>query len=264
VKFGFEEAPGFARLHSARRLADSLLAAHQNPDEHAARYLAPVAAILGRAGESARLAGVGARRASYRIGGRTVPWTLEMARAAERYRVFATLGPTDSIRVSERAVRRNLERLPRGWSTTISEQLTLGQSGRLAFIHSGQLPSLQEAPRDPLWIAASASVRGDRSVAVAALAQIRTARVGLPTAETAGDARLVEAAVMARLGDTTGARRWLEEWLAAASDIVRRPDADVAATASLLEAIALTEQLRPRIAGVPQRSDPRLIALRGP
>jgi hypothetical protein len=223
-----------ADMHSARTMADSLLAAHRRPSPEYARILAPIAALLGRCRLAAQLG---------------VYQDLDQnALRGSRDSVNILLASGCESRVSQEFISRGIRgiaadpglRREAGNSELDFELWLIGRATSVGFpLDSSRVVRLAAARADYLLQAESAVLRGDgetaRSILMRQLSR-RGAIVGTP------DALYAEARVWLLLGDSARAQSWLDPLLERDGWLTSLPH-NAVMISSLMRSLVLRVQL---------------------
>jgi tetratricopeptide (TPR) repeat protein len=251
LRLGAAEARLLLKLEdyaAARALADSLLRAgrRSTPEPAEAALLAPLAALTGRAGQTAELL----VRAALVIPiaspeGEPVDVGLPVAAAGLTLLAHAALGaPRDTIERLERNVERLVEASVRPERRAPVRGALLDVPAVLAFPAAGPRPALRAA-RDRSYLADLQwrLAQGDTGAVRQRLAAVAAARRFVPPGAVAIDATYNEAWLALGLGDAAGARRRLDAPLTALPTLGNALLTEVPQAAALVRAMGLRAEL---------------------
>jgi len=232
-------------VRSARALVDSLLAARAGQDPLEPRLLASLAALTGRA----RLAATLSQDPRVVREWGEVPTLL--AQTLPAFFSFAALGgPSDTLRVLERAVAQAIEQSGTPASRASLEMFALAYPATIAFPnHRMESIATLAGNGDSLVDAQAAYLSGDTSTVRTILKLIKQGRSnaqGLPEALSI-DALFPEAALLVALGDEQAAIDWLDPTLGALAMTAPQIFADALRAGPLVRALALRAELAARV-----------------
>lgn len=240
---------GARQLRTAAALADSLLR-DANPAGRDAQYLAPLAALLGRCGETERLTGEGTVEDT-----RLVAIPAYLRKSANELTARIALGCVDAKSATAAAGSIADQVTIRDRQGTLMAYTLLGPSLRLIFPpDAGLVTRLAAATNSYLLSAERALLVHDTAGARQPILRVEATREALGEPATA-DALYAEAHVLLASGDTTSAIRILETNLGAMRRqpilSVENPTLTVARVACLIRAAKL-------LADLTRVSDPQL------
>jgi DNA-binding SARP family transcriptional activator len=204
-----------SRFAEARALADSLLASWPDPNSVVAQWLAPTAALTGRANLAAKLQRIAAPLAPPPFtGARRVETPMPVTGSWLALTTFAAMGgPADSISATY-AQLESLLRLIQPATRSALRSAMLQEPAR--FLYDWLPDSARTAvdsAADPV-IAMRASLRSGRRADVRQrLAALERSRAGFRLADRWPDAVLLESRIMLALGDTVSVVNVLDPYL---------------------------------------------------
>lgn len=238
MRLKFSVPSDVAGLRLARALADSVLRARPAPTGREPVVLASLAALTGRAMLAAALS-----RSPASVADWVIPGPLE--HTAGPLLVFAALGgPLDSLVALERQTDSVIDH--RFVAPMQQEARThwLGRPAAVAFptYRFTSLEKLVGGGYD-LVDAEAALVRGDTVATQRIFADLAVARRALPVADLSMDALYPETWLLASLGDTQRAIKWLDPTLGALPASAPETFFDAANAGALVRAMALRAEL---------------------
>jgi predicted Ser/Thr protein kinase len=198
-------------IRTVRRMADSILAASRNPSESTARWLLPLAVLLGRGNQAAQLARLASHPISTRVG---YPATVvEPARAAL---VFAALGgPRDSIQRNEHEFELALRNALSPDIRAQARAALLGHAIMVA-LPEYEMAAFRSLSSSGVFTRAQlAYLNGDTAGTRAVIDSVVLTRAGLRPSEISIDGAFTEAWLRRGLGDRLGAIAVLDSTLSA-------------------------------------------------
>ena len=233
------------RFGRARRLADSILAAHPAPDSSSSWYLACAAALVGRAHRTAALYARTASDTSFDSPmTRTREAPLPAMAPALRLLAYAALGaPLDSLAALEQQVDTALRRYVEPAHRELVRHQLQDASDLMAFPLRGLRPEDRPAGPDFLSVVEWSLARGDTATARARLTQARQDQASFGPGNLLPAHVYLQAWLSIAVGDTAAARWLLELSLdnlaAAPTMLIGEPQQ----AAALVRAMALRARL---------------------
>ena len=236
------------RFGAARAVADSLLLAAVEPPPVEAEMLAALAALTGRAAQSARLLARAAPEQVVVAEGRRLTAPLPVMESAMALLAYASLGaPVDSILAGRQRVERLVPTWVAGPRQRMIRDALLERPLMLAFpVLGADVVSGARPPHNYLRQIQWSVATGDSAGAREALAAASRSRRDLRPGDLSIDFAYQEAWLLAALGDTAGAVQLLDRLLGALPTLGSFLLSQVPQAAALVRSMALRAELAAR------------------